>query len=270
MNDLDQQTEWLLACETAARRGGRILLDWVDRFEAREKGPADLVTEADFASQRAIREELLGRFPEHAFLGEESEAGVTVNASRDAECRWVVDPLDGTLNYVHRLRGWAVSIALEVRGELEVGCVYDPLNDECFTAARGRGAWLNGRPLKTSDVTTLQQALVVVSFQHRPSASSPDVQQLLRVLPVAQGVRRLGSAALSLCYLAAGQIDGYWSTIVSLWDVAAGALIVREAGGQFTGWGGRPFDHNRPWFVAAATTELHQELASTLGEYGEG
>src|SRR5687768_15961356 len=139
--------DYLTVCESAARAGGAVLLDWIDRFAVREKGPADLVTEADLASQNTIRDLLLSTFPDHAFLGEESS-----ELPEDKPYRWIVDPLDGTTNYVHQVPQYAVSVALTHQGKLLVGTVYDPVSQECFTAAAGKGAWLNGRRLEVSRI----------------------------------------------------------------------------------------------------------------------
>ncbi|HEX5445076.1 MAG TPA: inositol monophosphatase family protein [Pirellulales bacterium] len=254
-------------CEQAARAAGEVLLDWAGRFSAREKGPSDLVTEADLAAQETIRERLLGAFPKHGFLAEEQNAQIP---SQEDGLRWIVDPLDGTMNYVHGVPNYAVSIALEQRGRLLAGTVFDPVNRECFSAALGQGAWLNGRPLKASTASSLSQALVAASFPARVQRNDREVADFIEVTTRAQGTRRMGSSALNLCYVAAGRFDAYWSTSTKTWDIAAGALLVSEAGGVITSYDGGPLDLARPQFIAAATTNLHQELRELLHRAASG
>lgn len=252
-------SQFLFLCEQAARAGGKVLLEWMDRFEVREKGPSDLVTEADLASQKVIRELLQNAFPSHGFLGEEG-----VDDGGDGVYRWIVDPLDGTTNYAHRLPQFCVSVALEKTGELLVGTVFDPLSGECFTASAGGGAFLNGRPIRVSGVTQLAKALAAISFPARVPRGSPLIQDFIEVLHQAQAMRRMGSSALNLAYLAAGRLDAYWATDTKIWDVAAGWLLVQEAGGVVTGLGGAPRDLSHPHFVAAATPQLHDQMLATL------
>jgi myo-inositol-1(or 4)-monophosphatase len=252
---------YLEAAERAARSGGCQLIDWCGRFVAREKGPSDLVTEADFAAQEAVRTELLGAFPDHGFLAEENGASTV---GQDGY-RWIVDPLDGTTNYVHGLRQFCVSIALERHGKLLAGVVYDPSADECFSAAAGQGATLNGRPLQVSGVRELSQALVAASFPPRVGREHPSIAEFLNVMERAQAVRRMGSSALNLCYVAAGRLDAYWASDTKTWDVAAGWLLVREAGGGVVGRHGGEPDLAKPRFVAAANDALATELRTALG-----
>lgn len=254
--------DYLTVCERAARRGGRVLLDWQGRINPREKAPKDLVSEADLASQKAIYEIVHSEFPDHDFLGEEADSLQT--DERKSEYRWIVDPLDGTVNYVHRLPAFSVSVALEHLGEIQAGVVYDPIADECFTAVRGAGAFLNGEKISVSDCDSLRTALVAASLAAGVSRDSPEIDRFLNVLVECQALRRLGSAALNLAYLAAGRLDAYWATSVKVWDVAAGVLIVEEAGGLVSGVNGEPFDLFRPQFAAAATAALHAELLVTL------
>ena len=257
---MDAITDFAAVCEQAARAGGAVLFDWSGRFSVREKGPSDLVTEADLASQKVIRDTLLAAFPEHGFLAEENEQ----IASRADDYRWIVDPLDGTMNYVHRMPNFAVSVALEQRGEVLVGTVFDPTNGECFSAAKGRGAFLNGRRLSVSNATRLDQALVAVSFAAHVQRGDPEISEFIEVMLRAQGTRRMGSSALNLCYVAAGRFDGYWSKSTKIWDIAAGALLVSEAGGLITDFHGGPLMIDKPQFVAAATPQLHKELCEVL------
>lgn len=243
----------------AARAAGRELLGWRGRFAVREKGPADLVTEADLAAQETVRKIVQEAFPEHGFLAEENGAS---SIGRDGY-RWIVDPLDGTTNYVHGLPQFCTSIALERAGRLLVGVVYDPTADECFAAA-GAGATLNGRTIRTSNVVTLPQAMVAASFAPRTKRTDPTIYEFLNVLERAQAVRRMGSSALNLCYVAAGRLDAYWANDTKTWDVAAGWLIVREAGGTVVAPDGGEPDLAKPRFVAAAQSALADELRAAL------
>lgn len=251
---------FVTVAEEAARLGGDVLREWAGKFQVREKGRSDLVTEADEASQQRIAEFLSSTFPEHDFLGEEGPR----NVARKSPYCWIVDPLDGTTNYVHGLANYAVSVALEYDGRIVAGAIYDPVADESFTASAGGGAWLNGRRLEVSGITTLDQALVAASFGASVRADSPEIPPFLRVLETAQGVRRMGSAALNLAYIAAGRLDGYWALATKIWDVAAGLLMVAEAGGHFTSWDGEPVRPIPHQFIAAASEPLHRELRDLL------
>lgn len=248
--------DYLKICEEAARLGGAVIQDWVGRFEIRKKGLTDLVTQADLASQEAIRAAVLGVFPDHSLLGEE---GVPDSEPR-TEYRWILDPLDGTTNYAHGVPHYAVSLALERNGDVIVGAVYNPSLDECFTAAKGQGAWLNGRPIHVSNVTDMTEALAAVGFPYDVDRNSPDLLVFLDVLCRCQAIRRTGSAALNLCYLAAGRFDLFWSYSTKIWDVAAGVLLLREAGGVVSSPTGGEFVLESGQFLAAANQELHAQL----------
>lgn len=254
--------DFLRACEEAARLGGEILQSWRKRFTAREKGPSDLVTEADLASQQAIQEFLAKEFPGFDFLGEESSP--TANQPRMSDYRWIVDPLDGTVNYVHGLPNYGVSVALEHAGKIIAGVVYDPTGDECFAAAAGQGATLNGDPITPSRVKSLDQALVVASFPPKVQRHSVEVRRFTEVLVRSQSVRRLGSAALNLCYVAAGRLDAYWATSVQIWDIAAGILLLEESGAALRSLEGGKFQMERPQMIAASTAALAAELSAVL------
>lgn len=254
--------DYITVCEQAARQGGAVLLDWQGRINPREKAPKDLVSEADLASQQTIYDTIHGAFPDHDFLGEEADEDEV--HSRESDFRWIVDPLDGTVNYVHQLPAYSVSVALEHRGVLQVGVVYDPIADECFSAARGKGAFLNGTKISVSKCHSLSAALAAASFSAGVTRESDEISRFLNVLVECQALRRLGSAALNLAYLASGRLDAYWATSVKIWDVAAGLLLLEEAGGVTSGVDGEPFDLSRPHFAAAATRSLHTELVATL------
>lgn len=253
-------------CEKAARVGGQVIREHAGRVQAREKNPADLVTDADVASQRAIRDTLLDAFPHHGFLAEENES---IPPGPDG-LRWIVDPIDGTTNFVHGIPEHAVSIGLEQHGKLLVGVVYAPVYDQCYLAAAGEGAFLNGKPLQASRTSKLSEAVVGTSFPPRTTRESAEVRRFLAVLEKCRATRRTGSSALNLCYVAAGRFDAYWSYNTKAWDIAAGALIVREAQGILTGPGGADFDVLKASFVAAATAELHQELCQLLADATPG
>jgi myo-inositol-1(or 4)-monophosphatase len=253
--------EFVSVCERSARAGAAVLLEWRGRFRAREKGPSDLVTEADEASQEAVRRVILAAFPDHDILGEEDSAPLV----RRSAYRWIVDPLDGTTNYVHGVPQYGVSVALEHDAKLLAGAVYDPSADECFAAARGDGARLNGEPIRASATSDLSSALVAVSFPARVEVGSRPMQDFEKVIVRARGVRRTGSAALNLCYVACGRFDAYFARETKAWDVAAGALLVVEAGGTITGIDGQEFCVDRPQFLAAGSAKLHAELHALVG-----
>lgn len=252
--------EFLQAAEEAARRAGHVLRAWSSKFTVREKSRSNLVTEADEASQMAIHEFLRGRYPQHGFHGEEG-----LNEERpDSPYRWVVDPLDGTTNYVHGFPFYAVSIGLEFEGRLIVGAVYDPTRDEMFLAAKGCGATLNRRPLRPTETDDLGQAMLVASLPVATRSDDPAVRRFLTLLPHAQTIQRTGSAALNLAYVACGRVDGFWSTSLKPWDMAGGVLLVEEAGGTVTRIDGSTFDLEEPNLLATNGTAIHAELARLL------
>src|SRR5262245_22951564 len=260
---------FLEVCLDAARCAGRVLLDWQDRFHPREKGPRDLVTEADVAAQETIRETIHKAFPDHDFLGEEEaderkSKGLDPIPQRRSDFRWIVDPLDGTTNYVHRLPGYAVSIALQQGNDLVVGVVFDPLSKDCVVAERGAGASLNGQPIKASGCQQITQALVAVSFSPHVSRESTEIKRFIEVLLASQSVRRMGSAALNLGYVAAGRLDAYLATSVAIWDVAAGLLLVNEAEGAVAGITGGTLSLERPELIAASSQPLLEQLVRTV------
>lgn len=253
---------WLETCEVAARAGGRELIAWQGRFQTRQKGVCDLVTDADLASQKAIQHVIESRYPDHAFLGEEQSAELF--SPHSDQLAWIVDPLDGTTNYVHAYPNYAVSVAIARGGELLAGVIYDPLRNECFAAAAGKGAWCNGARLKTSATTQVSDALVGVSLPARVDRNSPDLLDFIEIVQLCQAVRRSGSAALNLAHVASGALDAFWASHIQPWDVAAGVLLIREAGGIVTGRNGAEFDLWNPHFVSAAGEQLHRELLDTL------
>jgi myo-inositol-1(or 4)-monophosphatase len=250
-------SQLLAVAEQAARAGALELTSWRGRFTAREKASRDLVTEADLASEHAVRACLAAHFPDHGVLGEEAPALDQL----DRPYCWVVDPLDGTTNYVHGFPCYGVSIAAAHRGRLLAAVVYDPERDECFAAAAGQGATLNGKRITASGVGRVADALLAVSFPAHITPQSPDIGAFLRIAPLCQAIRRTGSAALNLAYVACGRLDGHWAHEIHPWDAAAGVLLVTEAGGVATAAGGQPFNLAEGNYLAAATADLHAELA---------
>jgi myo-inositol-1(or 4)-monophosphatase len=227
--------------------------------EVRHKGLVDLVTDVDVQSEHLISEAILSAFPTHAILGEEGGA----RAGSDARYRWIIDPLDGTTNYAHGLPLFCVSIGLEVEGQLTLGAVFGPMQDELFVAQAGKGATLNGQPIHVSETSELRQAKLATGFPY----DRADLPRALRSFETfswkVQAVRRLGSAALDLCYVGCGRIDGYWEHVVRPWDLAAGALIVLEAGGALSGTDGSPFSVDAGQ-VLATNSRLHRAMTETL------
>jgi len=260
MTELD---DFLKAANHAAELGGAVLLKWLGKTSTTEKGFRDLVTQADFESQTVIRDFLLNEFPDHHFVGEEDIPGESAAQQDDQFC-WIVDPLDGTTNYVHQLRSFAVSIGLRKSNETLVGAILDPVVKELFSAIKGKGAKLNGEPIRTSGTTEVAKSLFVFSFGRGAKRDSPDVRRFLNTLESAGSIRRLGSAALNLCYVACGRSDGYWATSLKKWDVAAGWLIAQEAGATIGDFRGNELDLEKPFFCAAASRELYESMKPLL------
>src|SRR6476469_5074930 len=204
-------------------------------FQIDKKGTIDLVTEVDVAVERRFRALIAERFPDHQILGEEMGGAAAAPAG---PC-WIFDPIDGTSNFAHGLPIFCASLALEIDGVAEVAAVYDPTRKELFTAERGGGAFLNGRPLRVSSAATLVDAMLVTGFPYDVHQRVPEIVGLFGdFVGRARAVRRLGSAALDLCYVAAGRLDGFWESDLKAWDIAGGGLIVEEAGGTVTDFSG--------------------------------
>jgi len=215
----------------AARKAGRALVkDFreVENLQVSMKGAGDFVSKADIAAEKIIKDELMGARPTYGWIAEEGGAQEGADPTR----RWIVDPLDGTTNFLHGLPHWAVSIALEHKGQIVAGVVFDPAKDEMFFAEKGTGAWMNDSRMRVSGRIKMIEAVFATGL---PFGGRPDLpvtlQELARLMPAVAGVRRWGSAALDLAYVAAGRYDGYWERRLNSWDIAAGSLIVREAGG---------------------------------------
>ena len=252
---LEQICEW-------ARAAGSILRSGIDSdFQVVHKGEIDLVTEMDHRSEDYLIGQVRAHFPEHAIVSE--EAG---KLSGNRSTCWYIDPLDGTSNYAHRVPIFAVSIAYAVDDQIQLGVVYDPMQNELFSAERGRGAWLNGRVIHVSEQAELDQALLVTGFPYDVRQTSFNNLELFnRMMLRSQRVLRLGAAALDLGYIAAGRCDGFWEIRLKPWDLAAGALIVEEAGGTVTAFdGGANYLTTPPYGIVAANRALHPLLVSAL------
>ena len=246
-----------------ARAAGQLLAERFGRaLSISNKSELDLVTEADLASERLIIERIKTNYPRHSILAEESGASAT--ADREAsEWRWIVDPLDGTTNYAHGYPYFCVSMGLEHKGKLELGVIYDPVRDELFTAERGQGAALNGSRIQVSQSNNLNSALLCTGFPYDVRERSEFARHFTNFIMNAQAVRRDGSAALDLAYVACGRFDGFWEEGLHPWDVAAGVLMIEEAGGRVTHYDGAAFDiYGAP--ILASNGLVHEQMMRVL------
>lgn len=246
----------------AARAGGAVIQAALDRGPARvrQKGAVDLVTEVDLAAEAAVRAVLAEDSPGTLVLAEESARAGTAGAP----ARWIVDPLDGTTNFVHGFPAFGVSVALEVGGTLLAGCVYDPLRDRCTAAGKGLGTTDNDVPVRVSTTDHLGAALMLTGFAYDRRTMAPTYLRFVQaVLEQAQGLRRAGAAALDFCHIATGRADGYWEFNLSPWDVAAGILLVTEAGGRVTDPEGRPVNLDSPQIVAS-NARIHDDVLALM------
>lgn len=247
----------------AARAAGEVLLEGLVRGgEVRYKGEVDLVTETDEEAERLLKERLLGAFPGYGMLAEES--GQTAG---EGEKRWIVDPLDGTVNFVHGLPVFAVSVALQRGQEVVLGVVYDPVRDEMFAARRGEGATLNGEPISPSQTGELIRALIATGFPYDRTKMPEALELFGRFAVRTRGMRRLGSTAIDLCYVACGRLDGYYERGIWAWDVAAASLILEEAGGRVTDYRGGPLDIEGREIVAS-NGPLHPAMLEITRQSG--
>jgi len=258
-----ERTELLKVAEHAARDAGEILLDHFGRLDPREIGrkssARDLVTAADVASERLLVERLRAAAPEHSIEAEEE-----VRDAADDRPRWFLDPLDGTVNFVHRLPMFCVSMGLFIAGEPELAVVHAPLLGETFLAARGAGATVNGRPMSVTNTSELGEAVLATGFPYRRGElEHSNLENFSRIFYDVRGLRRMGSAALDLAFLADGRFDGFWELHLSPHDVAAGALLVQEAGGLVTDAGGRQ-GWLRGGSIVAAGTALHEKIRARI------
>jgi myo-inositol-1(or 4)-monophosphatase len=245
----------------AAYRAGQILNQhFGNAIRVTKKGVIDLVTDADVAAEKIIIDTIKERFPDHAILAEES--GPIGNNDAD---RWIIDPLDGTTNFAHRLPAFAVSIAYAHDDKILMGIVFNPVNGELFSAVHGRGALLNDDQIKVSTTYQLVDSLLVTGFPYTVRSTPPTelIARFTRCLMSAQGIRRLGSAALDLCFVACGRFDGFWEEGLKPWDTAAGMLIAVEAGARVTDYADRPY-HIHDKQILATNGHIHSELVTLL------
>ncbi len=262
-NPMANYTANLNVMVKAARNAARGLIrDFgeVENLQVSIKGVSDFVSNADVKAEERIRADLTYARPAYGWLGEESEEVIGDDETR----RWIVDPLDGTTNFLHGLPHWAISIAMEHKGEVVAAVVLDPAKDEMFTAEKGQGAWMNGRRIRVSARRDLSECIFATGVPFGSKKTLPDtMNELMRLMPVCAGVRRFGSAALDLAYVAAGRYDGYWERELSPWDVAAGLLLVREAGGLVS-----DLDGGRNVFstgdVLASNPDIHAKFVKSL------
>jgi len=252
----------------AARRAGELMvrqLNQLEKLKVAEKSRNEFVTQVDEAAEAAIIEVIRDHYPEHSILAEES------GASGEHEYQWIIDPLDGTTNFIHGFPVFSVSIAVARAGEIEHGVVYDPLRQEIFTASRGQGAQLDGHKIRVSKRTSLQGALIATGLPYRANLKHLDryLGMLRAVMQDTAGIRRPGSAALDLCYVAAGRVDGFWELGLSKWDIAAGALMIREAGGRISDFRGTDafLDSGN---VVCGTPKVYAALSKLLAPFTAG
>ncbi|MGB5331041.1 MAG: inositol monophosphatase family protein [Woeseiaceae bacterium] len=249
-----------VAVMAARRAGGTLIRNLVklEKLKVEEKGHNEYVSEADRAAERAVIDVILKHYPDHAILAEESGA----QGNEDADTVWIIDPLDGTTNYLHRFPVFAVSIGVQVNGRMEHAVVYDPLRQELFTATRGNGAQLDEHKIRVSGQKELERALVGTGFPYRQAESElePYLRMLGKVVRNTSGVRRPGAAALDLCYVAAGRLDAFWETGLAPWDMAAGSLIIREAGGIVSALDGGE-NYLDTGHILCGTPKIYKDLA---------
>ena len=245
----------------AARSASKIILRFVDHLDAvdvSEKNHNDIVTQVDQLSEQEIISHIRKSYPNHSILGEEG------GYSEGDEYTWVIDPLDGTANFVHGFPQFAISIAVKRKEELEVAVIYDPLRQELFTATKGDGAKLNNRRMRVSEIKKLDQALVGTGFPFRNSQHfKPYMNTFQTIFPLTAGVRRAGAAALDLAYVAAGRLDGFWEAALKEWDMAAGVLLIKEAGGYVTDYQGGD-DFLDSGNVIAGNPKIHKQLVEAV------
>jgi len=251
---------YLKEAKEAAKNAGKMLRENIDTStEIFFKGAVDLVTDLDNRSQRMIFDHLASLFPGHDFMGEEG-----LSEDRGAEFRWIIDPLDGTTNYAHGFPIFSISIALEVKGEIGLGLVYDPMREEMFSAIKGQGAFLNGKSIHVSSVDDLDKSLVATGFPYDLRESEVNnIDHFNSFLLCVQAIRRCGSAAMDLCYVACGRFDGFWELKLGPWDVAAGALMVLEAGGRISDFANGEFSIFGPE-ILATNGRIHGQMLEVL------
>lgn len=260
LDDRVQEGTLIELAKRAAQRAGSVLAEMYQRpMDVRIKGERDIVTEADLAAEQVVIEEILAGSPDAWIISEETHSKRLADADRPT---WYIDPLDGTTNYARGLPSFSVSIAMALGGELVCGAVYDPLHDHLFWAERGGGAWLNDRRLQVSDTQELIHGILLLDWPRDQVIRQQSARALATLVPLTEAVRSTGSAALSLCYVAAGWADLYFQYTLMPWDVAAGILIIEEAGGRVSGIDGRPFTLEQPDWLAT-NGRLHEAVLAT-------
>ena len=249
------------AIETA-REAGQLLLEKFDRgISVMKKGDINLVTEADLASEALIIERIKSYYPKHSILAEESGEAVVIGG--DTTWKWIIDPLDGTTNYAHGYPCFCVTLALEHNGEIVIGVTFDPTRNELFAAEKGRGASLNNKPIRVSSTENLGDALIVTGFPYDIKERDNFARHLTEMLLKSRGVRRDGSAAIDMAYVACGRFDGFWEEGLNAWDVAAGVLLIEEAGGQVTYYDNSKFSIYAPP-ICSSNGLIHSQMLKVL------
>ena len=243
----------------AARRAGSTLIKKMvnlGKLKIEEKGHNDYVSDADYAAEKAVIDCILKHYPDHAILAEES------GRQGESDTVWIIDPLDGTTNYLHGFPVFAVSIGVQIKGRMEHGVVYDPMRQELFTASRGQGAQVDGHRIRVSGQKQLERALIGTGFPYRRADADlgPYLDMLGKILKKTSGIRRPGAAALDLCYVAAGRLDAFWETGLQSWDLAAGSLIIREAGGIVSGLDGSE-NYLDTGHILTGTPKIYRDVA---------
>jgi myo-inositol-1(or 4)-monophosphatase len=251
---MSPQKDYLHPMQDLAREAGSLLMSFFGKVAIEYKGDVDLVTKADRSSEALIVERIRKEWPEHDLIGEEGS-----RRESGSDFRWYIDPLDGTTNFAHGFPVFCVSIALEYKGQRIAGVVYDPSRDEMFAAEKGSGSQLNGRPARVSSTRLLKESLVATGFPSHKRHKNPNIHFYHQITLRSHGVRRAGSAALDLCYIACGRYDAYWEFNLNSWDTAAGVLLVEEAGGTISNFSGGPFNIDS-CEVLGSNTLLHPEL----------
>jgi myo-inositol-1(or 4)-monophosphatase len=247
--------------QQTVREAGRILLDkFGKKISIHKKGDINLVTEADLASEKFIIEQINTYYPKHSILAEES--GVAV-ADSESKWKWIIDPLDGTTNFAHGYPCFCVTIALEHEGNIVIGVTYDPTRDEMFTAEKGSGAFLNNKQIHVSETEKLGNALICTGFPYDVAERENFARHFTDFVTLAQGIRRDGSAAIDMAYVACGRFDGFWEEGLHAWDVAAGKLFIEEAGGRVTYYDDSPFSVYKPP-ICASNGLIHKEMLAIL------
>jgi len=249
----------------AARRAGELMirqLNQLETLEVTEKNRNEYVTEVDYRAEEAIIEVIKDYYPEHSILAEER------GQQGSHEYQWIIDPLDGTTNFIHGFPVFSISIAVTYNGQLEHGVVYDPLRQEVFSASRGQGAQLDGRKIRVSRSVSMQHSLIATGFPYRKNMEHLDdyLAMLKSVITASSGIRRPGSAALDLCYVASGRVDGFWEVGLNIWDIAAGALLIKEAGGRISDFHGRD-EYLQSGDVVAGSPKIYAALSKLLAPH---